>query len=147
MRLFNRRVGGEPCRRPRDVPNRRKGGRKVNVANVCCLRGRRLLHPGHRTCTGLTGRGRPWANCGREYLEQILEANSQNRMRACRAYGWRIVLKGSRLHTQASRSACPRAAPKTRMCRISCSLQLAAPVPPAGAIANNTTIRLASFAG
>src|SRR5260370_30569519 len=38
-----------------------KEGRKVNVANVGCLRGRRLLHPGNRTCAGLTGRGRPWA--------------------------------------------------------------------------------------
>src|SRR5262249_42477326 len=42
--------------------------------------------------------------------QQIHAANAYNRLRNCCAYGWRIVLKRCRLHTQASCLSLPEAA-------------------------------------
>ncbi len=40
--------------------------------------GQWLQHPGNRTCAGLTGQGRPWANCSHQLCRRAAggEANA-----------------------------------------------------------------------
>jgi hypothetical protein len=90
--------------------------------------GFRTTAPGASPIVSMGRHPKPFTICGPEHSQLIAIQ-----------WGWRVVLKRCTLDLDAGRSACPKAARKTRKCRISRFRQPAALVPPAGTSQRNQT--------